>query len=92
MKQLESLDAIDLDNLVTDQGHLHADAIPPVLQASVARHQGNLARLMLSLRKAGMEQRQIEAAVTSVVESYKAELLDAIRSLAADASTSGESE
>jgi hypothetical protein len=55
--------------------------IPPVLQESVVRHQANLARLMQSLRAAGMDEAEIEAAVTAVIDSYKRELLQAIRSL-----------
>jgi len=48
---------------------------------SVARHQENLLRLMESLRAAGMEEAQIEAAVTTLIDSYKQELLEAIRAL-----------
>lgn len=55
--------------------------IPEELRASVARHQENLLRLMESLRAAGMEEAQIEAAVTTLIESYKRELLEAIRAL-----------
>ena len=65
--------------------------IPPVLQASVERHQANLAKLLQSFRAAGMDQGQIEAAVTVVVDSYKHELLQAIRTLTASHHTSGDS-
>ncbi|MBW4024388.1 MAG: hypothetical protein HIU92_14900 [Proteobacteria bacterium] len=57
--------------------------IPPVLRDSVARHQANLLRLLESFRAAGMDDAQIEPAVTVVIDSYRRELLDAIRSLAA---------
>ena len=90
MTRTEALDDRELDRLVA--GHPHPDevAIPPILQASVARHQANLARLLQSLRQAGMEPRQIEAAVTTVIDSYKSELLEAIRRLAADNHAPGE--
>jgi hypothetical protein len=57
--------------------------IPPILQESVVRHQANLARLLQSLRAAGMDEAEIEAAVTVVIDSYKRELLQAIHSLTA---------
>jgi len=55
--------------------------IPEELRMSVARHQENLLRLMESLRAAGMEEAQIEAAVTTLIDSYKQELLEASRAL-----------
>jgi hypothetical protein len=91
MTRTDALDDRELDKLVVDHPHPCDEAIPPVLQASVARHQANLARLLQSLRQAGMEPRQIEAAVTTVIDSYKSELLEAIRRLAADNNAPGES-
>lgn len=55
--------------------------IPHELRASVARHQENLLRLMASLRAAGMDEAQIEAALTTLIDSYKRELREAIRAL-----------
>lgn len=55
--------------------------IPPALQASVQRHQTNLVRLVQQLRGAGMDEGQIEASVTILIDSYRRELLDAIRAL-----------
>jgi hypothetical protein len=61
--------------------------IPPLLLASVGRHQANLARLLQSFREAGMDEAQIEAAVGVVIDSYKHELIQAIRTLTAEAQT-----
>lgn len=57
--------------------------IPEALQPSVARHQANLARLLESLRAAGMDDATIETAVTTLMASYKQELLAAIKALSA---------
>lgn len=67
--------------MLSTSGDPSAMQIPPELQASVARHQENLLRLMESLRAAGMEEAQIEAALTTLIDSYKHELLEAIRAL-----------
>jgi hypothetical protein len=40
-------------------------------------------RLLVSFRAAGLDEAQIEAAVTVVIDSYKHELLEAIRTLTA---------
>lgn len=55
--------------------------VPPELRASVARHQENLLRLIESLRAAGMQEAEIESALSTLIDSYKHELLEAIRSL-----------
>jgi hypothetical protein len=55
--------------------------IPEVLQQSLARHRENLARLVVSLQSAGLNDQQIETSVSVMVESYKEELLRAIRAL-----------
>lgn len=70
-----------MDRTVAAHPHPIDAVIPAVLQASVDRHQKNLARLLDSLRAAGMDEAQIEAAVTVIIESYKHELLQAIRNL-----------
>jgi hypothetical protein len=59
-------------------------AIPAALQASVERHRANLARLIVSLQRAGFCESQIDASVNAVIASYKAELLIAIKSLLQD--------
>jgi hypothetical protein len=76
-----------LDSMVAAHPDPLEIGIPPVLQASVERHQANLVRLLQSFRAAGMEEAQIEAAVTVVIESYKHELLQAIRTLTASERT-----
>jgi hypothetical protein len=60
---------------------LAGDDIPVALQASVERHRANLARLITSLRRAGIGDSQIEASVSAVIASYKADLVVAIKFL-----------
>ena len=55
--------------------------IPQELQESVDRHRANLARLIVSLRSAGVGSAQIEASVSAVVASYRQELLTAIKAI-----------
>jgi hypothetical protein len=71
------------DSMGAAQPYSFEIAIPPVLRASVERHQANLAKLLQSFRAAGMHEAEIEAAVTVVIDSYKHELLQAIRMLTA---------
>jgi hypothetical protein len=79
-----NFDTKALDSIVADHPHPFEIGIPPVLRASVERHQANLANLLHSFRAAGFEEAQIEAAVTVVIDSYKNELLQAIRTLTAN--------
>jgi 2-iminoacetate synthase ThiH len=58
-------------------------SIPAALRPSVERHQANLARLMESLKAAGMSDTMIETAVTTLVDSYRQELTAAIKTLSA---------
>ncbi len=55
--------------------------VPDALLASLQRHRENLARLVRSLQSAGVGEAQIEASVTVVVESYRDELLHAIKTM-----------
>ena len=57
--------------------------IPLPLLASLRRHREHLAGLVVNLRSVGLDQARIEASVSVIVESYKAELLGAIRSMMA---------
>lgn len=66
----------------TDPPAAHAQ-VPPGLRASVERHQANLARLVSSLRQAGMDEPTIEASVSGIVESYRIELVGVMKALAA---------
>jgi hypothetical protein len=56
-------------------------SVPESLRPSLERHQANLVRLVESLRAAGMDEAKIEAAVTTLIDSYKTELLAAIKAL-----------
>jgi hypothetical protein len=76
-----------LDSLVATHPHPFEMGIPPALQASVERHQANLVSLLHSFRAAGLGEAQIEAAVTVVIDSYKHELLQAIRTIRASDGT-----
>ena len=55
--------------------------IPDSLQESLQRHRENLGRLVSSLRTAGLSEEQIEASVSTMVDSYKQELLRAIKAM-----------
>jgi hypothetical protein len=55
--------------------------IPPSLQASIDRHRDHLAQLAATLRAAGMPDAQIEASVNTLVASYRAELIEVLKSL-----------
>lgn len=55
--------------------------IPEPLQESMQRHRDNLARLVTNLQSMGLSEPQIEASVSVVVDSYKEELLRAIKVL-----------
>lgn len=56
-------------------------AVPNALQESLRRHREHLARLIVSLQSAGVSETQIEASVSAIVASYKAELMEAIKSM-----------
>lgn len=56
-------------------------ALPPALAASVERHHGNLAALVVSMRAAGLDERAVEGAVRTLVASYEIELLAALRTM-----------
>lgn len=55
--------------------------VPEALQESLARHRDNLARLVASLRSAGLGEAQIELSVSVMVDSYKQELIRTIKEL-----------
>jgi len=55
--------------------------IPPLLEASIARHRTHLAQLVHTMKTAGISDTQIEQSVTVLIDSYKTELLAAIRSM-----------
>jgi hypothetical protein len=59
--------------------------IPAELRASVQRHEQHLAQLVSTLRAAGLDAATIDASVRQLVDSYREELITAVRSLVEDA-------
>ena len=57
-------------------------AVPVELQASLDRHLLQVSALVGHLRSAGLSETQIEHSVSTIVESYRNELLRAIKALA----------
>ena len=55
--------------------------IPEPLQESLQRHRENLATLVANLQSVGVHEAQIEASVSVIVDSYKQELLRAIKEM-----------
>lgn len=55
--------------------------IPTELESSVRRHQDNLRKLASTLKVSGVPQLQIEESINALVETYRVELLAAVRSL-----------
>jgi len=53
--------------------------VPDALQASLERHREGLALLIGNLKCAGVSDQQIETSISVLVESYRQELLRAIR-------------
>ncbi len=53
--------------------------IPEPLQESMRRHRANLVTLVTNLQSMGVGESQIEASVSVIVDSYKEELLRAIK-------------
>ncbi len=55
--------------------------VPAELQEVARRHQQHLAELVSKLRMVGMDDKLIERSVDQLISSYKAQLLDAIKTL-----------
>lgn len=55
--------------------------VPEALEGSLRRHREHLLHLILSLQSAGISEDQIEASVSTIVASYKAELMEAIKAM-----------
>lgn len=83
MSPQQDLTPAALDKIVAAHPDPFPATIPLALRASVERHQANLVQLVQSLRHAGIGPREVEAAVTTVIDSYKCELLASIRTFTA---------
>lgn len=53
-----------------------------MLQESLQRHLAHLTQLVSSLRSVGLSEDQIEQSVSTLVESYRGELMRAMKALA----------
>ncbi|WP_297489420.1 hypothetical protein [Acidocella sp.] len=58
--------------------------VPAALQPSIERHRAHLAQLILSLRAAFVPEAQIEASIRTLSASYRAELIQVLKSLMKD--------
>ncbi|HEX8484696.1 hypothetical protein [Sphingomonas sp.] len=58
--------------------------IPAELLPTIARHRANLSGLVRNLRLAGMDDVMIESSVRQLLDSYRDELLRAVRTLIED--------
>jgi hypothetical protein len=54
--------------------------MPAPLQASIDRHRAHLAQLVTALRAAGVAETQVEASVNTLMATYRAELMLALKS------------
>ena len=55
--------------------------IPDELRAVASRHQQHVAELVVKLRLVGMDNHLIEQSVDSLIASYRAQLLQAVRAV-----------
>ena len=55
--------------------------IPPEFVANLQRHREHLACLVATLRSAGVDEAQIELSVSTIIASYKEELLRSTKAL-----------
>ena len=56
-------------------------SIPDELQTVAARHRQHLAELILKLRSLGFDEEAVGRSVDQLIASYRAELLEAIKTL-----------
>lgn len=68
-------------SVVTERDPFADIKIPEPLQESLQRHRENLAMLVTNLQSVGVHESQIEASVSVIVDSYKQELLRAIKAM-----------
>lgn len=57
--------------------------IPPSLDASLMKHRAHLAELVRNLHSAGVSEAHIEESVSTIVASYREELIQAIKAMVA---------
>lgn len=56
--------------------------MPEQLRAVAARHEQHVTKLVVQLRSFGMEEEAIQRSVDELIESYRAELVSAIKAFA----------
>jgi hypothetical protein len=69
----------DRDSAALREDPFHDLEIPVELEESLQRHREHLARLVVTLRSAGVDDAQIEESVSVIVASYKDELVRAMK-------------
>ena len=72
---------ISLQNAAVEPDPFHDLYIPAELEENLQRHRQNLARLVLSLRSAGVNAADIEESVSILVESYRDELIRTVKGM-----------
>lgn len=72
--------ALDISRQLDVTRYMGDIVVPHVLQESFNRHQENVLTLVAALQAAGLDDVDIEAGVSAVIESYKIELGQAIKS------------
>lgn len=56
--------------------------VPEQLRAVAARHDQHITKLIVQLRSFGMEEEAIQRSVDELIESYRRELVEAIKAFA----------
>lgn len=73
------------DVLFDQLGGRAVDELPPTVQRSLARHRENLASMVLALQAAGLDEASIERHLSVLIDSYRAELSEALHHLGGEA-------
>lgn len=80
-----SMSTLQPTALLASLGDETADALPPALQSSLARHRDNLASMVSALQAAGLDEASIESHLSVLIDSYRAELAVALHHMAGEA-------
>lgn len=80
-----SMSTLQPTALLASLGNESADALPPALQSSLARHRENLASMVSALQAAGLDEASIESNLSVLIDSYRAELAVALHHMAGEA-------